>query len=75
MESSARCGGGRIGGRGGGETIDGKGTRWVRDITTYVLDDNMAFMEGSVRDVVRYVSYGHRTILEDRFTFDVEIAF
>lgn len=50
------------------ETIDGKGTRWVRDITTYVIDDNMAFMEGSVRDVVRYVSYGHRTILEDRYT-------
>jgi hypothetical protein len=50
------------------ETISGKGTRWVRDITTYVIDDNMAYMEGSVRDVVRYVSYGHRTILEDRFT-------
>lgn len=50
------------------ETITGKGTRWVRDITTYVIDDNAAYMEGSVRDVVRYVAYGHRTILEDRFT-------
>jgi len=50
------------------ETITGKGTRWVRDITTWVNDDNMAYMEGSVRDAVRYVSYGHRTLLEDRFT-------
>jgi hypothetical protein len=50
------------------ETIRGKGTRWVRDITTYVQDDNLAFMEGSVRDVTRYVSYELRTFLEDRFT-------
>jgi hypothetical protein len=50
------------------ETIRGKGTRWVRDLTTYVQDDNLAFMEGSVRDVARYISYGLRTFLEDRFT-------
>jgi hypothetical protein len=50
------------------ETIRGKGTRWVRDLTTYVIDDNLAYAEGSVRDVVRYVSYGLRTLLEDRFT-------
>jgi hypothetical protein len=50
------------------ETIRGKGTRWVRDLTTYVQDDNLAFAEGSVRDVVRYVSYELRTFLEDRFT-------
>jgi hypothetical protein len=50
------------------ETIRGKGTRWVRDLTTYIQDDNLAFMEGSVRDVVRFVSYELRTFLEDRFT-------
>jgi len=50
------------------ETIKGKGIRWVRDITTHVQDDNLAYMEGSVRDVVRFVSYGLRTLLEDRFT-------
>lgn len=50
------------------ENIKGKGIRWVRDITTHVQDDNLAYMEGSVRDVVRFVSYGLRTILEDRFT-------
>jgi hypothetical protein len=50
------------------EFIRGKGTRWVRDLTTYVIDDNLAYMEGSVRDVVRYVSYKLRTRLEDEFT-------
>lgn len=50
------------------ESIKGKGIRWVRDITTHVQDDNLAYMEGSVRDVVRFVSYGLRTTLEDRFT-------
>ena len=50
------------------ETIRGKGTRWVRDLTTYVQDDNLAYAEGSVRDIVRYVSFGLRTFLEDRFT-------
>ena len=31
-------------------------------------DDNLAFYEGSVRDAVRFISYGIRTYLEDRFT-------
>jgi len=50
------------------EYIQGKGIRWVRDITSYIIDDNLAFAEGSVRDVCRYYSYGLRTFLEDRFT-------
>lgn len=50
------------------EFIDGKGYRWVRDLTTYVQDDNLAYMTGSTRDVLRYYSYGLRTFLEDRFT-------
>lgn len=50
------------------ENIKGKGIRWVRDLTTHVQDDNLAYMEGSARDVVRFVSYGLRTTLEDRFT-------
>ena len=50
------------------ETIEGKGTRWVRDITTYIKDDNLAYMEGSTRDAVRYYAYGLRTFLEDQFT-------
>jgi hypothetical protein len=50
------------------EYIQGKGTRFVRDITTYIQDDNLALMEGSVRDCVRYIAYGLRTALEDKYT-------
>jgi hypothetical protein len=50
------------------ETIPGQGTRWVRDLTTWVKDDNLAYTEGSVRDIVRYVAYNLRTTLVDRFT-------
>jgi len=50
------------------QTVPGKGTRWVRDLTTWVQDDNLAYSEGSVRSVVRYVAYGIRTLIEDRFT-------
>lgn len=50
------------------ETVAGQGTKWVRDLTTWVRDDNLAYSEGSVRDVVRYVEYQLRTIIESRFT-------
>jgi hypothetical protein len=50
------------------ESIDGVGTRWVRDLTTHVQDDNLAYTEGSVRDAVRYVAYGLRKVLVDTFT-------
>ena len=50
------------------ETIDGDGTRWVRDLTTHVSDDNLAFAEGSVRDAVRFVAYTLRSTLVAKFT-------
>lgn len=50
------------------EVVDGVGTRWVRDLTTWVADDNLAYSEGSVRDAVRFVAYGLRTTLVERFT-------
>jgi hypothetical protein len=50
------------------EYIQGKGIRWVRDLTSWIKDDNLAYAEGSVRDVCRYIAYGLRTFLEDRFT-------
>jgi hypothetical protein len=50
------------------ESIDGVGTHWVRDLTTWVKDDNLAYSEGSVRDAVRYVAQGLRTTLIARFT-------
>lgn len=50
------------------ETVPGRGTRWVRDLTTWVRDDNLAYTEGSVRDVVRHVAYGLRTEIDRKFT-------
>jgi hypothetical protein len=50
------------------EDAEEKGVRWVRDLTTWTRDDNLAYSEGSVRDVVRFYTYGLRTFLEDRFT-------
>ena len=50
------------------EFIDGVGTRWVRDLTTWVKNDNLAYSEGSVRDAVRYVARGLRNTLQERFT-------
>lgn len=50
------------------ETVPGQGTKWVRDMTTWVRDDNLAFSEGSVRDIVRYVAYNLRKTIDARFT-------
>jgi hypothetical protein len=50
------------------EVVPGLGVRWVRDLTTWVKDDNLAYSEGSVRSVVRFVAYELRTLLEDRYT-------
>lgn len=50
------------------ENIDGKGIRWVRDLTTWIRNDNLAYAEGSVRDAVRFFTYGLREHLEDKFT-------
>lgn len=50
------------------EPVPGKGIRWVRDLTTHVSTDNLCFVEGSVRDAIRYVAYDLRTRLVERFT-------
>ncbi len=49
------------------QTVSGAGTKWVRDLTTWVTDDNLAYMEGNVRDSVRYVAYGLRKAHVDRY--------
>lgn len=41
--------------------------RWVRDITTYLVDDNDAYFSGSTRDAVRFIAYDLRTDLENEF--------
>ena len=49
------------------QNIVGKGTRWARDLTTWVKDDNLAYTDGSIRDVIRFIAYDLTTSLEDRF--------
>jgi phage tail sheath gpL-like len=44
------------------------GFRWVRDLTTHLLDDNIAFIDGNVRDSVRFIAYDLRNFIENRFT-------
>lgn len=50
------------------ENLPGRGIRWVRDLTTWVRNDNLAYTEGSVRDVVRFVAYGLRVEIDSKFT-------
>lgn len=50
------------------EFVPGQGYRWVRDLTTYIKSDNLAFSEGSVRDLVRQAVYTLRTSIERKFT-------
>lgn len=45
-----------------------KTIRMVRDETTYLVDDNICFLDGNTRDAVRFLSYDLRTDLEDQFT-------
>lgn len=48
--------------------VPNKGFKWVRDLTSYIKDDNICWAEGSVRDLVRRVVYGLRTEIENKFT-------
>jgi len=50
------------------EPVDGKGFRFVRDLTTYLFDDNLIFTDRNVNYAVNTVSYELRTDLENRFT-------
>jgi hypothetical protein len=46
------------------EYIEGRGRRWVRNITTYLTSDNLAFTEASVNQAANYATYEFRTELE-----------
>lgn len=50
------------------EPVDGRGFRFVRDLTTYVFDANLVFTDRNVNEAVNTVSYELRTELENRFT-------
>lgn len=47
-----------------GETIDGTGHRWVRNVTSYLISNNLAFCEGSVNEAVNYSVYTFRGNME-----------
>lgn len=46
------------------ESVDGIGRRWVRNITTHLSSDNIAFTEASVNQAVDYSVYTFRTAME-----------
>ena len=50
------------------EPVDGKGFRFVRDLTTYLFDANLIFTDRNVNYAVNTASYELRTDLENRFT-------
>jgi hypothetical protein len=46
------------------ENVSGVGRRWVRNITTHLSSNNLAYIEGSVNEAVNYAVYNFRTELE-----------
>lgn len=46
------------------EEIDGVGRRWVRNITTHLSSDNIAFVEASVNQAVNFTAFELRTSME-----------
>jgi hypothetical protein len=46
------------------ENVEGVGRRIVRNITTYLIDDNLAYSEASVNQAVNYAVFNFRTEME-----------
>lgn len=46
------------------ENVEGVGRRWVRNVTTHLSSDNIAFCEGSVNQAVNYAAFNFRTNME-----------
>jgi hypothetical protein len=46
------------------EVVDGRGRRVVRNITTYLVDSNIAFNEASVNEATNFAVYNFRTAME-----------
>ena len=46
------------------EEIDGQGVRGVRNITTYLQDENLAYVEASVNEAVNFAVFEWRTDME-----------
>lgn len=46
------------------ENVDGVGRRWVRNITTHLSSNNLAYTEASVNEAANYAVYTFRTSME-----------
>lgn len=46
------------------ENVEGVGRKVVRNVTTYLIDNNLAFTEGSVNEAVNYCVFTFRSALE-----------
>jgi hypothetical protein len=46
------------------ENVEGVGRRWVRNVTTHLSSNNIAFVEGSVNEAVNFAVFNFRTNLE-----------
>lgn len=46
------------------ERLDGVGRRWVRNVTTWLKSNNIAFIEGSVNQAVNFAVFEFRTTME-----------
>ena len=46
------------------EKVPNVGYRWLRNVTTYLIDNNLAYCEASVNEAVNYSVYNFRTSME-----------
>jgi hypothetical protein len=46
------------------ENVEGVGRRWVRNVTTFLQNDNLAYTEASVNEAVNFSAFNFRTNLE-----------
>ncbi len=46
------------------EEVEGVGRRFVRNITTHLSSNNLAYIEGSVNEAVNYAVFNFRTTME-----------
>jgi hypothetical protein len=46
------------------ENVEGVGRRWVRNVTTHLTSNNLAYIEGSVNEAVNFATYNFRTNME-----------
>jgi hypothetical protein len=46
------------------EEVEGLGRRWVRNVTTHLSSNNIAFLEGSVNEAVNFAVFNFRTNME-----------